>query len=179
MLAFVLAAPAQAQESCPAARDVSDEQAAIYTELRGAPNDLAARPFVAQLWQLWTDAPDSRAQDMLDAGMNARASFDFDRAMVALDALVEYCPDYTEGWNQRAFVAYLRQDYAAALADLERALAINPDHVAALSGLGLTLMRLGRTEASQSVLRRALTLNPWLSERVYVTDPPASDDTEL
>lgn len=176
VLALVL--PAVGRADCPPARDVLDEQAALYDELRAAPNDLAAGPFVAQLWQLWTEAPDARAQDLLDAGMAARQSFDFDHAKAAFDELILYCPAYAEGWNQRAFVAFLREEYANALDDLEKALELNPDHVAALSGLGLTLMRLGRDEVSQSVLRHALKLNPWLPERVYVKGalPPGGTD---
>ena len=177
---FVVAAmPAAAQQACPQARDLADEQAALYTALGKAGNELAARGFHTALWRLWTEAPDARAQEILDTGMAARESYDFDRAHAAFEALVAYCPAYAEGYNQRAFVAFLREDHAAALTDLERALELNPDHVAALAGLGLTLMRLGRTEASQAALCRALRLNPWLPERAYVIDPPQPGGTDL
>jgi tetratricopeptide (TPR) repeat protein len=102
---------------------------------------------------------------LLDRGMERRASYDFLAAYEALDRLVAYCPDYAEGYNQRAFVSFLRQDFAAALADLDRALALSPDHVAALSGRALTLLGLGRTEEARLALSRALALNPWLPER--------------
>lgn len=180
ILALVPAFPAaEARAVCPPARDLIDEQAEIYDQLQAVPNELAARPFVSRLWGYWTEAPDARSQELLDIGMAARQSFDFERAVEALDELVAYCPAYAEGYNQRAFVAFLREDYASALTDLERTLELNPDHAAALSGLGLTLMRLGRIEASQSVLRQALRLNPWLPERIYVTDPPEPAGTEL
>jgi len=107
---------------------------------------------------------------MLDWGMARRAIYDFDAAKEAFDALVAYCPDYAEGYNQRAFVAFLRGDYAAALEDLDEALARNPSHIAALSGKALTLMGLGRMAAAQGVLRDALALNPWLPERRYLVE---------
>ena len=32
-----------------------------------------------------------------------------------LDELIAYCPDYAEGYNQRAFAEYLRFNYSAAI----------------------------------------------------------------
>jgi tetratricopeptide (TPR) repeat protein len=117
------------------------------------------------MWQLWTRAPDARAQDLLDSGMERREAYDLTKADALLTELVEYCPDYAEGWNQRAFVRFLDAQYALALEDLEVAVSLSPDHFAALAGQALTLMNLGRVEAGQSILRQALALNPWLPER--------------
>ena len=82
-----------------------------------------------------------------------------------LNRLVEYCPEYAEGYNQRAFVNFLRQDFPPALGDLDRAIELSPNHIAALSGRALTLMGLGRNEEAREALKQALELNPWLSER--------------
>ncbi|MFD2854504.1 tetratricopeptide repeat protein [Seohaeicola zhoushanensis] len=78
---------------------------------------------------------------------------------------MDYCPDYAEGYNQRAFAYYLTEKFGPALEDLDRAIALSPNHVAALSGRALTLLGLGRTEEAARALARALELNPWLSER--------------
>jgi tetratricopeptide (TPR) repeat protein len=86
-------------------------------------------------------------------------------AMAAFGALIDYCPDYAEGWNQRAFLAYLGGDFAAALPDLDRALSLRPRHVGALSGRALVLIALGREAEGYETLRAALELNPWLAER--------------
>ena len=128
-----------------------------------------------RLWELWATAPDEAAQALLDRGMTARASYDFLSALEAFDRLVEYCPDYAEGYNQRAFVNFLREDFAAALVDLDEALARRPSHVAALSGKALTLMGLGRHDEAQVFLRLAYELNPWIPERGLLQDPPGKD----
>ena len=103
--------------------------------------------------------------------MNARSSYDFLAALDAFNRLVDYCPHYAEGYNQRAFVNFLREDFAAALDDLDRALARRPTHVAALSGKAMTLMGLGRHDEAQLVLREALALNPWIPERSFLREP--------
>ncbi|MCE0506984.1 tetratricopeptide repeat protein [Roseivivax sp. GX 12232] len=168
-------APLAAWAECPPAPDHSEEIAGLLAEIQSAEREIEAQRLSNALWALWADAPDAAAQELLDAGMRARESYDFLRAEESFDRLVAYCPDYAEGYNQRAFVAFLRGDFAAALPDLERALALNPRHVAALSGKALTLMGLGRDAEAQEALRAALALNPWLSERHLLTEPPGQE----
>ena len=147
----------------------------IIAQLKVSRSTTEARRLSDQLWELWTDAPDAKAQRLLDRGMARRLQTDYAGSRAVLDELVSYCPDYAEGYNQRAFSSYLQRDYAAALVDLDQALAIMPDHIAAMSGRGLTLMGLGRRDEAQAQLRAALALNPWLSERALITEPIGID----
>ncbi|MHA6263773.1 tetratricopeptide repeat protein [Arenibacterium sp. CAU 1754] len=158
------AGPVLAQ-TCPAAPDHGAQLQRLYEAAREAKTENDARAIAGEMWELWTDAPNEQAQAMLDRGMRKRQSYDFLGALADLSKLIDYCPDYAEGYNQRAFVNYLRQDFAPALVDLDRALALSPDHVAALSGRALTLLGLGRPDEARESLSRALELNPWLPER--------------
>jgi tetratricopeptide (TPR) repeat protein len=167
----LIAGPAIAQD-CPPAPDHAEAHAAIISQLNRAADAEMAAGLGAELWDLWLDAPDDRAQDLLDEGMALRNRGDLDGSVTVLDALVAYCPDYAEGFNQRAFSHFLAQDYEASLTDLDRALALNGTHVAALSGKGLTLIGLGREEEAQEALRAAVRLNPWLRERALIDGPP-------
>lgn len=176
LISLALATPLAAQDTCPPAPDLEADKDAILSQLRIAPDPMSAQILGGALWQIYTAAPDARAQDLLDSGMRARESFDLSGARAILDDLVAYCPDYAEGYNQRAFASFLAQDFAAALTDLERVLEIDPRHVPALSGLALTLIGLERHEEGQARLREALRFNPWLSERALLTGPP---ETEL
>ena len=173
LLSTLAAGPALAE--CPAAPNIIDAESEIFAQIQSAETEMAARGLSNGLWELWTQAPDEPAQALLDRGMNARASYNFVEATDALDRLVDYCPDYAEGYNQRAFVAFLRQDFEAALVDLDRAIALSPRHTGALSGKALTLMGLGRNDEAQVVLREAVDLNPWLGERHLLTDPPGEE----
>ena len=162
-------------ETCPPAKDVTSDIAMLLNDVRDAPDERSAAAISNKMWQLWTIAPDALAQDYLDNGMTRRSQFDFAGAEAAFTALIEYCPNYAEGWNQRAFVNFLREDYPKALVDLDKALELNPVHVAALSGKALTLLFMGEEAQGQKVLREALALNPWLSERAYLRDVPRDD----
>jgi Tfp pilus assembly protein PilF len=66
-------------------------------------------------------------------------------------------------------------DYASAIDDLDKALELAPDHIAAMAGRALTLQGLGRIKAAQSALREALKLNPWLPERNMIPKEPGVD----
>lgn len=162
-------------DGCPEAPDNSAALAPLYDRLQVAQDDMEARSISNQMWSYWIMAPDEPSQAMLDQGMRARASFDYLMAMDRFEALVNYCPFYAEGYNQRAFINFLREDFAAALPDLERALELNPRHVGAASGLALTLLALGRDLEGQKALRAALELNPWLSERFLLKPLPGEE----
>ena len=171
IIPFVLFSHPAVAAGCPPVADRSDDLARITSQLSMSEREQDARPLTEQLWLIWRDAPDAKAQALLDRGAGQILDSDYLGARDTFDALVEYCPDYAEGYNQRAFASYLRRDFSAALFDLDKALEILPNHVAALAGRGLTLLGLGRNVEAQDALRAAVALNPWLAERRLITEP--------
>ncbi|NVK14641.1 MAG: tetratricopeptide repeat protein [Rhodobacteraceae bacterium] len=175
--------PAHATD-CPEAPDHSTPLEVLTEEVQGAESETQAREIANRMWEYWADAPNAQAQAILDRGMTKRSAFDFLGALADFDQLIAYCPDYAEGYNQRAFVHYLRRDFASALTDLDRALELSPRHIAAMSGRALSLYGLSRLEEAREALAAALKLNPWLPER-YLADPggplapPGTGDVEL
>ncbi len=165
ILSLTLAAGPALADTCPNVPDRSGEIGEMIRQLTLAPSEGAAAEWNQKLWEIWLDAPDAVAQKFLDDGMTQRRYANYLAAIINFDALINYCPDYAEGYNQRAFANFLQRDYAAALVDLDRALDLRPRHIGALSGKALTLMGMGREDDAQEVLREALKLNPWLGER--------------
>ncbi|TCL09949.1 tetratricopeptide repeat protein [Shimia isoporae] len=165
-LLFLLfaAGPVWAQ-TCPEAPDHTVPVAELLLQVQEARDETSAKIISNKLWEYYADAPDEVSQEILDRGMRKRASWDLLGARDDFDALVKYCPNYAEGYNQRAFVNFLRSDFAAALPDLEKAISLSPQHVAAMSGRALVLIGLGRDDDAQEALAEALELNPWLPER--------------
>lgn len=161
---LVLGAPAWA-DICPQAPDHSDSLSALISDVQAAETEKEARIVSNKMWSFWADAPNEQAQAILDRGMSKRAAWDLLGARKDFDTLIAYCPNYAEGYNQRAFVHFLSQNYQAALVDLDQALTLSPNHVAALSGRALSLLGLNRIEEARETLQAALELNPWLPER--------------
>jgi tetratricopeptide (TPR) repeat protein len=150
--------------ACPDPDDVSAEMQGLFEQARTAENFTQGSEISGKMWQVWLRAPDDAAQEILDGGMRKRDVYDFAGAKEAFDRLAAYCPTYAEGFNQRAYIHYLQENYAEALIDLDIALRLQPDHVAAQSGRGLTLMQLGRIPEARAQMLIAVENNPWLSE---------------
>lgn len=166
VLVFIaLIVPGMALAECPPVPERSERHTELMELISKAPNETQAREWSNELWEIWASAPDEVAQEILHRGMGRRASYNFAGAIEDFDRLIAYCPHYAEGYNQRAFVNFIRQDYAQSLEDLELALQLLPDHIGALTGKALTLIQLGREREGQIILRQALLLNPWLPER--------------
>jgi tetratricopeptide (TPR) repeat protein len=171
MAGLLMAGPAFAQDStniCPDPADYSTELDGLITQAQDAANEGAGREVSGKMWEVWLRAPNEQAQEVLDRGMQRRNSYDFAGAFKDFDRLADYCPTYAEGFNQRAYIQYLQGDYLAALADLDAALVLSPNHVAAQSGRALSLMQLGRMVEARTQMLEALANNPWLSERALV-----------
>jgi len=164
ILLLALAAPATA-DTCPANKDHTAEQAPLFADLLKADNEMSGRIIGGRLWEIWNRAPNQKAQDMLNKGVARIRVGDYAGAEAQLNELVIYCPDYAEGYNQRAFAKFLSHNYEASLADLNETLAREPKHFGALAGRALVFTNMGRTGLGQAALKEALKVNPWLSER--------------
>lgn len=177
----LVAAPNLAFATCPDPADVRNELLNLVAKANAAENFTDGRRVSNEMWQVWLRAPDELAQTALDAGMARRDSFDFVGAIKEYDRLTAYCPSYAEGFNQRAYIHFLREDYGKALVDLDIALVLQPLHVAAQSGRALTLMNLGRLEEAREQLLIAVENNPWLSEAALLAEgaPLGPKDREL
>ncbi|MFS4581114.1 tetratricopeptide repeat protein [Phaeobacter sp. C3_T13_0] len=163
-LIFVLLTPSQAF-SCSDVQADQFEQNRLYSELRTASNEMQGRAITNQLWEIWITAPDDQSQELMDAGRERIRVADYSKAAEYFTHLIEYCPLYAEGWNQRAYVYFLRQDYDDSLEDIAKTLELEPRHFGALAGRATVLLSMGRTEIGYDALRQALAINPWLNER--------------
>ena len=172
IIAFVAAStlttPAFAE--CPPPQDVSAELQALIAKAQGAKNYQEGRGVSGEMWRVYLRAPDETAQAALDEGLRRRDAYDFAGALTEFNRLAEYCPTFAEGFNQRAYIHFLRGEHEKALPDLDRALELSPHHVAAQSGRALTLMNLGRIEEARAQMLIAVENNPWLSEAVLLAD---------
>ena len=160
-----------AMAECPPGRDTSDLRAALHTHLLNARSETEAAGIADRIWRIWLTAPDGQAQDLLDRGIARRDQWDLEMSEALFDRLIGYCPDFVEGYNQRAFARFLRQDYDGALEDIDLVLATDPYHFGALAGKALALMQQGRTRLAQKALREAVGVHPFLRERHLLADP--------
>lgn len=169
LVAALLLAPVGAW-ACPVESPADPRLDPLMEQVRTAPDEMSALLATNELWAVWATAPDEQSQEILDLGIERRAMLDLVLAREAFNALIDYCPTYAEGYNQRAFVSVIEGDIEAALPDLDRAISLDPDHYPALTGRAMVLMGMGRNEEAAQSLQAALALNPWLPERIYMEE---------
>ncbi len=82
-----------------------------------------------------------------------------DVAIRLLNTIIEIRPNYTEAWNRRATLYFLK-DYSNSLADLRQVLSREPRHFGALAGLGTIMEELGEEKQALEAFRRAQAVHP-------------------
>lgn len=147
----------------------------LLTALAGAQSQAEADALSDRIWRIWLTAPDETAQEVLDAAMQRRQAYDFLGAIKELDRLVEFYPDYAEGWNQRATMRFLRGELDLSLADVAEVLAREPRHFGALSGKAVILFQQGNFPLAEIAIREALKVHPFLHERAILDTIPGTD----
>lgn len=169
LLLAVNAASAQSSVPPPPAVGLSERQAAdraaLLTELAAAKSDAEARGIEDRLWTFWRSFADDQGRALLEQSKDAQLRFDYAEATLYLKELVKHAPQFAEGWNQLAYVYFLAGDYEDSLAAIDRVLALEPMHYAALAGKGIILMQQGKVTEAQVALKQALKIDPWLKER--------------
>jgi len=136
----------------------------LFGALKAAPDEDSARHVEARIWAIWMQTPSDTAALLM---MRAKAAMDaqqLDVALKLLDAVVKLRPDYVEGWNRRATLYYLRNDYAHSLEDIQQVLVREPRHFGALAGLGMIMQDLGDDKRALDAFRKALAVNPHLEK---------------
>ena len=83
-----------------------------------------------------------------------------DEAGRAADGAIERAPQLADGHYQRAVVALARRDAAAAIADLERAAALDPRHLEARKALAMLRFAQGDAAAARRLLEEVLRIDP-------------------
>lgn len=116
----------------------------------------------AQINEAWNRSGSPSTDLIARRADSAIEKQDYDTALVHLDDLTRLSPEFAEGWNKRATVYFLQEDYAASLDDIAEVIKREPRHFGALSGLGIILDRLGEKAAALEAYRRAAAVHPHL-----------------
>jgi tetratricopeptide (TPR) repeat protein len=136
----------------------------LFGALKVAPDEASAKHVEARIWALWMQTPSDTAALLMMRAKVAMDAKQMDVALKLLDAVVKLRPDYVEGWNRRATVYYLQNDYAHSLEDIEQVLSREPRHFGALAGLGMIMQDLGDEKRALDAFRKALAVNPHLEK---------------
>jgi tetratricopeptide (TPR) repeat protein len=128
-----------------------------------------------QIWLVWVESGSDSMDLLMARAVAAMQAENYELALRFLDDLVRLDPGFAEGWNKRATVYFLLEEYGRSVADIERTLALEPRHFGALSGLGMILERLGDKKGAMTAYRRGLELHPHLQGAAEAVERLAPD----
>src|SRR5438445_8354314 len=146
--------------------------------LKGDDPELAATA-EAVLWSAWCRSGDAETDRVFRAGVEAMQQQQLTNAEELFSRVIELKPGFAEGWNKRATVRYLRQNFRGSIADCQETLARNPNHFGAASGQGLCHMSLGQFREAAICFRRALEIHPHLEavrQNLALAESESSDN---
>src|SRR5207244_5020202 len=136
----------------------------LFGALKAAPDEASARHVEARIWAMWLQTPSDTAALLMSRAKAAMDAQNTDVALKLLDSLVKLRPDYTEAWNRRATLYYLKNDYVHSMQDIQQVLTREPRHFGALVGLGMIMQDIGDEKRALEAFRRALAVNPHLEK---------------
>ncbi len=173
LLAFCLAlfpasivSPAVAAESVAVATPADPQEGSridtLFSELKRERNEKSAERIAARIWDSWSHSGSASIDLMMMWSKTAMDARKFDVALDFLDQVVTLQPDFAEGWNRRATVHFMMQNYAKALADINATLVLEPRHFGALSGLAEIMKASDKKELALKAWQQVLEIYPMM-----------------
>ena len=134
----------------------------LFSELKRERNEKAAERIAARIWEEWGHSDSASIDLMMLWSKNAMDGKKFDVALDFLDQVVTMSPTYAEGWNRRATVHFMMENYAKSMADISHTLQLEPRHFGALSGMGQIMKNAGHKQLALEAWQRVLDIYPMM-----------------
>ncbi|MEP3049090.1 MAG: tetratricopeptide repeat protein [Roseibium sp.] len=134
----------------------------LYAELAEADDPATRERTTRKIRALWIKSGSDTVDVLMSRSGKAIQADNHALALDLLDVVVVLKPSFAEGWNRRATVHYMREEFGKSLVDIERTLALEPRHWGALSGLAIIQRRLGFESDALATFKKALEIHPGL-----------------
>ena len=160
--AFAQEPRGQAQEAQRPAETAREHLDNLFFQLKRERNEQAAARIADAIRAEWQRSGSATVDFLMQRAVNAMKGGKYDAALDFLDEVTVLAPGFAEGWNRRATVHYLRQDYARSMIDVERTLRLEPRHFGALAGMAAIFKTHGNKQAALDAFERVLDVYPML-----------------
>jgi tetratricopeptide (TPR) repeat protein len=150
----------QAKQDEPAPKTPAEERAELYARLAASKDADETEGIVGRLLRSYSESGSDTGDLLLQRARHAIGVEQYDDALKILDQTIALLPDWAEGWNARATVRYLDDDYYGSMADIAQTLKRDPNHLGALMGMAAILEARDKKEDALKVYERALAIAP-------------------
>lgn len=136
----------------------------LHERLVAADGTESAEVVADTIEQLWLYSGSDTSNLLMERALEALHGKKPELALKLLDGVIALQPRYAEAWNRRAYVHFAQKDYARALLDLQRVLALEPRHFKAINGLGTILREFGEKRGALKAYRMLLDVHPFATD---------------
>lgn len=136
----------------------------LFASLKRESNEVKAARIASLIQIQWQNSGSATVDLMMGWAAKAMEDKKYSVALDFLDQVVTMKPDFAEGWNRRATLHFLMNDYGRSMADIQKTLALEPRHFGAMAGMAAILKDTGRKEAALQAFERVLTVYPMMRE---------------
>jgi tetratricopeptide (TPR) repeat protein len=112
------------------------------------------------MWAVWLRSGNDEIDVLMVEGVRLMELQQYAEAVEVFDQIVARAPTFAEGYNKRATVHYLMQEFDKSIADIHHTLGLNPVHFGALSGMGLCYLGLDEPRKALEWFERTVAVNP-------------------
>jgi tetratricopeptide (TPR) repeat protein len=112
------------------------------------------------MWAIWMRSGNDDIDGLMAEGVRLMEQQRYPEAVEVFDQIISRAPKFPEGYNKRATVFYLMQEFEKSIEDIHRTLEMNPVHFGALSGMGLCYLGLDEPRQALQWFERAIDVNP-------------------
>jgi len=131
----------------------------LFAALKSADAE-GAEPIAKKLWDEWSKSGSPAMDLLLSRGRAMMEQGDLVLAVEHFSALIDHTPEFAEGYSARATALYQLNRYGESLEDVRVALALNPRHFGAMSGLGTLLEDMGYPAQALAAWRAVQAVYP-------------------
>lgn len=149
--------------SLPGAMDAKSIQLMnkFYDRLAKAEDAQSAGMLENAIEIMWQRSGSDTIDLLMARSLTAVKGRDPKLALKLLDSVTELAPNYTEGWNRKAYVHFSQKQFSHALHDLRHALALDPRHFKAIDGLANVLREIGDKKRALQIYRTLHKVHPF------------------
>ena len=148
---------------------VMDDVVPLLNTLRDE-SELVRNTAEQSIWRIWSRSGDANVDRLYARGIREMNEGSLARAISTFSEIIKLKPDFAEGWNKRATLYFMTEQYDKSLEDCDEVMKRNPYHFGALSGYGHIHMEFRLIEQAIEYFQRAVKINPNMGSILRLID---------
>ncbi len=135
----------------------------MLAQLKAAPGPEAAAALEQKIAAAWLGEATPAVRLLLESGMRALDAHAPTEAADDFDAATTLQPTLAEAWSEQALAHFHADDSAAAIADIARALTLDPQHFTAFETLSYIAQSRGDWVGALAAWQKLLSIDPQIA----------------